>query len=647
MHTTALCSPSRSCILTGRNHHSNAHGLHHRGVHRLSRLQRRDPVRERLSLGDAAAAGLQHLRRRQVAPDAGRADQRRPGPTTAGRSAAASSATTASSAATPTSTTRSWSTTTIRSSRRSTPEEGYHLTEDLVDQAIGFIADAQAGRPGQAVLPVLRDRREPRAAPGARRSGPTSTRASSTTAGTPTARRSSRGRRSSASCPTDAVLSPHDPDVPALGRAVRRRAQAVRPHDGGVRRVPRAHRPPHRPAARLPARASAQLDNTLIMVISDNGASAEGGPHGSVNENKFFNNVPEILEDEPGRDRRAGRPEVLQPLSRGAGPGRATHRSGAGSARPTAAASAIRSWCTGPRASRPRARSATSTPTRSTWCRRCSRRSDIEPPDAIRGVTQSPIAGRQLRATPSTTRTRRASTTPSTSRCSAHRSHLPRRLAGGVPVARDRPSPRRGASFGQLDAHRGQAARARRQRLGALPRRRRTPAETNNLAGERTATSSIEMIALWYVEAGKYNVLPLDSRGTAALRRSHGRQISHAAGHLRLLSRHPDRAGQRRGQGAQPGAQHHRRGRRSARAVPRVSSSATAATPAATRSSSRTARCTTCTTTSARRNSTSASDRPVPAGKAIRSVTSSSRPASPTLRTARVHAGPGPAVHRR
>ena len=24
MHTTALCSPSRSCMLTGRNHHSNA-----------------------------------------------------------------------------------------------------------------------------------------------------------------------------------------------------------------------------------------------------------------------------------------------------------------------------------------------------------------------------------------------------------------------------------------------------------------------------------------------------------------------------------------------------------------------------------------------------------------------------------------------
>ena len=39
-----------------------------------------------------------------------------------------------------------------------------------------------------------------------------------------------------------------------------------------------------------------ELDNTLIMLISDNGASSEGGPNGSVNENKFFNNVPDDLE---------------------------------------------------------------------------------------------------------------------------------------------------------------------------------------------------------------------------------------------------------------------------------------------------------------------------------------------------------------
>ncbi len=41
---------------------------------------------------------------------------------------------------------------------------------------------------------------------------------------------------------------------------------------------------------------SGQLDNTVIVVVSDNGASAEGGPSGSFNENKFFNNVPDTVE---------------------------------------------------------------------------------------------------------------------------------------------------------------------------------------------------------------------------------------------------------------------------------------------------------------------------------------------------------------
>ncbi|RWA18657.1 hypothetical protein MBRU_05445 [Mycolicibacterium brumae DSM 44177] len=38
---------------------------------------------------------------------------------------------------------------------------------------------------------------------------------------------------------------------------------------------------------------SGQLDNTVIVVISDNGASGEGGPNGSVNEVKFFNGLPD------------------------------------------------------------------------------------------------------------------------------------------------------------------------------------------------------------------------------------------------------------------------------------------------------------------------------------------------------------------
>jgi len=38
-----------------------------------------------------------------------------------------------------------------------------------------------------------------------------------------------------------------------------------------------------------------ELDNTIILITSDNGASGEGGLHGSVNENLVFNGVPDSL----------------------------------------------------------------------------------------------------------------------------------------------------------------------------------------------------------------------------------------------------------------------------------------------------------------------------------------------------------------
>ena len=42
---------------------------------------------------------------------------------------------------------------------------------------------------------------------------------------------------------------------------------------------------------------SGELDNTIVVLVSDNGASGEGGPNGSVNENKFFNGIPDKVED--------------------------------------------------------------------------------------------------------------------------------------------------------------------------------------------------------------------------------------------------------------------------------------------------------------------------------------------------------------
>src|SRR5499427_8903470 len=40
-----------------------------------------------------------------------------------------------------------------------------------------------------------------------------------------------------------------------------------------------------------------QLENTLVLYTADNGASGEGSPNGSVNENKFFNGYPDELSE--------------------------------------------------------------------------------------------------------------------------------------------------------------------------------------------------------------------------------------------------------------------------------------------------------------------------------------------------------------
>jgi arylsulfatase len=54
-----------------------------------------------------------------------------------------------------------------------------------------------------------------------------------------------------------------------------------------------------------------ELDNTLFLLISDNGASSEGGPVGSLNEMMFFNNVPESIDENLARIDELGGPNVL------------------------------------------------------------------------------------------------------------------------------------------------------------------------------------------------------------------------------------------------------------------------------------------------------------------------------------------------
>jgi arylsulfatase A-like enzyme len=53
-----------------------------------------------------------------------------------------------------------------------------------------------------------------------------------------------------------------------------------------------------------------QRDNTLVILVSDNGASGEGGPNGSVNENKLFNGIADDLQENLARLEELGGPRT-------------------------------------------------------------------------------------------------------------------------------------------------------------------------------------------------------------------------------------------------------------------------------------------------------------------------------------------------
>jgi arylsulfatase A-like enzyme len=55
-----------------------------------------------------------------------------------------------------------------------------------------------------------------------------------------------------------------------------------------------------------------QIENTVIIWAADNGASGEGSPNGSVNENKFFNGYPDQLEENLKLIDRLGGPDTYE-----------------------------------------------------------------------------------------------------------------------------------------------------------------------------------------------------------------------------------------------------------------------------------------------------------------------------------------------
>ena len=419
-HTTALCSPTRACLLTGRNHHTCGMGRITDLATGFPGYDARIPRRCGVPPGMLTPHGYAAYAVGQVAPHPrGRGAPRRAG-ATAGRSAGASSASTGSSAARRTSSRPPSSTTTTASSRRGRLDDGYHLTEDLADRAIEFV-----DRPAPRRRPTSRCSSTSRPAPATRR---TRRRAEwiERYRGQFDARlgRVARARRLARQIELGLLPAQHRavaaPRVGAgVGLAAGRRAAALRPVHGGVRRLPLAHRRTGRPAsiallervgrARRHAGAGAVRQRRVVG----------GRPDGSLNDVRLWNGLPRDVEEAAERIDEIGGPRIHNnypwgwtvagntPFRRWK---REMHEGGV-------ADPLIVHWPRGHR--RPAARCAASTCTPSTSRPPCSRLVGIEAPAVIDGVEQTPIEGVSFALLVRRRRTRPSGTPTSTTRCSA------------------------------------------------------------------------------------------------------------------------------------------------------------------------------------------------------------------------------------
>ncbi len=193
MHTTALCSPTRSCILTGRNHHSNAMACITEGSTGFPGYNANIPFENGflseilLANGyNTYAIGKWHLTPADQISAAGPYDR-----WPLGRGFERFYGFMGGE-------THQYYPELVFDNHQveppKTPEEGYHLTEDLVDKAISFIADAKQVAPDKPFFMYFAP------APCTRlimcaRSGPTNTKASSTKAGMSTASGPSSARK--------------------------------------------------------------------------------------------------------------------------------------------------------------------------------------------------------------------------------------------------------------------------------------------------------------------------------------------------------------------------------------------------------------------------------------------------------------------
>jgi arylsulfatase A-like enzyme len=508
MHTTALCSPTRTCILTGRNHHSNAMACITEGSTGFPGYNANIPFENGflseilLQNGyNTYAVGKWHLTPADQISAAGPYDR-----WPLGRGFERFYGFLGGE-------THQYYPELVYDNHQveppKTPEEGYHLTEDLVDKAISFVADTKQVAPDKPFFMYF--------CPGAMHA-PHHVRKEWSDKykgvfdeGWDVYRQKTFARQKELGLvPADADLSRHDPDVQEWG-ALSADEKRLYAHMMEVFAGFMEHTDFHLGRLLDFLKSIGEFDNTLIMLISDNGASSEGGPTGSVNENLFFNNVKEDLQTNLAHIDELGSPTTFNHYAWGW---------------TWAGDTPFRRW------KRETYRGGISDPFIVHFSKGLKARGEVrtqyahaidmmptvleliglEPPASIKGVTQAPIEGVSF-----------APALDDASAASKHHTQYFEMLghrsiyhAGWRAVC-----PWPGPSFTEAGTGFGNPIPAERlTELDAtgweLYHVDKDFAENHNIA-DGNRSKLIEMIATWYVEAGKYHVLPVDGRGVARM----------------------------------------------------------------------------------------------------------------------------------
>ena len=504
MHTTALCSPSRGCIITGRNHHSlglasiTETSTGYPGYNGILPFDKGMLSEMLLQKGyNTFCVGKWHLSPPEHETAAGPYDR-----WPLGRGFERYYGFLGGD-------TNQWYPELVYDNHsveaEKTPEEGYHLSIDLADKAIQFIQDAHVNAPdkpfflyyatgaGHAPHHVPKEWAD-------KYKGKFDM-------GWDEYRKMVHQRQIEMGIvPKTTDLSPHDPDVPVWDTlsadAKRLYARMMEVFAGFV-----SFTDHHFGRVVKFLEDLGELENTLIVVISDNGASSEGGPVGSLNEMCFFNNVSESLEDNVKNIDKLGGVEFFNHYAWG--------WTNAGN-------TPFRRW------KRETYRGGSTDPCIVSWPKGIKARGEIrshyahiidlvptvlealgmEAPTDIRGVSQAPIDGVSFAHTLDDNATQSRHHTQYFEMF-GHRSiyHDGWRAVCPWPGTSFVEAAKKGRHFGSVITNEVLLEIERND--WELYHVEEDYAECHNLAAENR-DKVVEMIGRWWAEAGKYNVMPID-----------------------------------------------------------------------------------------------------------------------------------------